>query len=89
VPNHTRPAQSDERVQLSAAVQVELKLKTQFQRRRTGTEAMSWLRPLGATAPRVVMSPLEFLQPTDRKIYPPQAALHRTIWPFSRSPVPV
>jgi len=26
---------------------------------------------------------------TDRKIYPPQAALHRTIWPFSRSPVPV
>jgi len=27
--------------------------------------------------------------PTDRKIYPPQAALHRTIWPFSRSPVPV
>jgi len=27
--------------------------------------------------------------PTDKKIYPPQAALHRTIWPFSRFPVPV
>jgi len=26
---------------------------------------------------------------TDRKIYPPQAALHRTIWPFCRSLVPV
>ncbi|MBM4219914.1 MAG: efflux RND transporter periplasmic adaptor subunit [Gammaproteobacteria bacterium] len=26
---------------------------------------------------------------TDRQIYPPQAALHRTIWPFSRSLVPV
>jgi len=25
----------------------------------------------------------------DRKIYPPQTALHRTIWPFSRSLVPV
>ena len=28
-------------------------------------------------------------QTTDRKIYPPQAALLRTIWPFSRSLVPV
>ena len=25
---------------------------------------------------------------TDRKIYPPQAAVRRMIWPFSLSPVP-
>jgi hypothetical protein len=37
----TRPALSDERVQLNAAGQVELKLKTQFQWRLTCTQVMS------------------------------------------------
>jgi len=37
----TRPTLSDERVQLNAAGQVELKLKTQFQCRLTCTQVMS------------------------------------------------
>ena len=37
----TRPALSDESIQLNAAGQVELKLKTQFQWRLTCTQVMS------------------------------------------------
>jgi len=38
---------------------------------------------------RILRDISEIVEKTDRKIYPPQAALHRRIWPFSRSPVPV
>jgi len=43
--------------------------------------------PLGERLEQFALVALALV--TDRKIYPPLAALHRTIWPFSRSPVPV
>jgi len=41
LPRFTRPALSDERVQLNAVGQVELKLKTKFQWRLTCTQVTS------------------------------------------------
>jgi len=45
--------------------------------------------PFGVSAQSAAPDPHAADRKMDRKIYPPQAALHRTIGPFSRSPVPV